>query len=105
MFLVSAIGFAIAIVGLVVPLAGGRSGLWSLFLVGGLVLAAQQATLQAFRLWLLFKLGGWSRKTGVCVRRAEQPAKFWAWALASGGIVIVETAAAGFLAWYLVAGQ
>ena len=99
MLVVGAIGFAISTIGLVMALAQSRSGSGTLFLTGVAILSAQQATVQAFRLWLLFKLGGWSRKIGGPVRRAEQPLKFWAWAITSACIVILHGGLAAFLVW------
>ena len=63
---------------------------------------ATTAVLHAFRLWMLFKIGGWSRRKGGSVRRAEQPLKFWLWAAASSGILAALVCLASFVLWALI---
>lgn len=72
------------------------------FRVGGLICAANLAVTHALRVWMLFKIGGWSRRSGERVRRSEQPVRFWAWAAASSGILVILVSVASFLLWTLI---
>ncbi len=53
------IGLAMFVAGLIMWFAGYRTSFArTAFLTGGLIAASQNAVLHAFRLWLLFKIGG-----------------------------------------------
>jgi hypothetical protein len=96
------IGLAIFTASLIGWFAGYRTIPAAVPLTGGSMMAASLAVLHAFRLWLLFKLGGWSRRRGGPVRRAEQPVRFWIWAAASSSILVVLVSGAGYLLWSLI---
>ena len=99
----SLIGVAIIAASLIAWFAGYRTILATVaFAGGGAILTATIAVLHAFRLWMLFKIGGWSRRKGGSVRRADQPVKFWLWATASSGILAVLMCFAGFVLWTLI---
>ncbi len=51
---------------------------------------------QSLRLGLVLPRGYWTRK-GSPVRRNEQPARFWFWTAAELLLLVIPTAAAGFL--------
>ena len=93
------IASAIVVASVVAYLLGYRSGTPRWFAFGAAIGMGRLAVLQAFRLWLLFKIGGWSRRHGDPVRRSEQPLKFWTWATASSGIMATEGAVTGYLVW------
>ena len=94
------IGFAIVAVGLIASFAEYRTT--TVILAGFAIVAAEAAVLHGFRLWMLFKIGGWSRRGAEPVRRTEQPMKFWIWATASSGILAILVSGAGLLLWTLI---
>ena len=97
------IGVAIVGASLIAWFAGYRTILAAVaFDGGGSILMATIAVLHAFKLWMLFKIGGWSRRKGGSVRRAEQPLKFWLWAAASSGILAALVCLAGLVLWTLI---
>jgi len=84
------IGLAMVAASLTAWFAGYRTNFaGAAFLTGASICATELAMMHAFRLWLLFKIGGWGRRSGGPVRRSEQPARFWAWAAASSGILTI----------------
>jgi hypothetical protein len=86
-------------------LAGQPTFSATMFFLMGTIAALNGAVLHGFRLWMLFKLGGWSRRGDGPVRRAEQPTRFWTWAAISSGIMAIWLAGAGFLIWTISSRQ
>jgi hypothetical protein len=99
---ISGIGLATFVGGLIASFAGLKTTSMAVILTGVAIVTADVAVLHAFRLWGLFKIGGWSRRGGRPVRRAEQPIKFWIWAAASSGILVILVFGAGYLLWTLI---
>ena len=97
------VGSAIVAASLIAWFAGYRTTIATVvFAVGGAISMATITVLHAFRLWMLFKIGGWSRRKGGSVRRFEQPAKFWLWAAASSSILVALVCLAGLVLWTLI---
>lgn len=96
------IGPVVTISSLISWFAGYRTVSATVILIGASIMGASLAVLHAFRLWGLFKIGGWSRRRGGPVRRSEQPLRFWTWAVASSIILAIYVAGAGFLFWTTV---
>lgn len=99
--------FLIVVTSLVVNLAISFAGYRTVpdsmfFLIGASIAVVGNAVLQAFRLWLLSKIGGWSRRHSGPVRRMEQPVRFWIWAVASSSILAFLVSVAAYLLWNLV---
>jgi hypothetical protein len=93
---------AIAVVLLIEVLAGHQPVPALMFFGLATIVASTAAATQAFGLWLLFQLGGWTRRGGRLVRRAEQPLRFWTWTAGSSIILAVWLTVAGFLLWTML---
>jgi len=102
LFALSWIGMAIVVASLIAWFAGYRSIPATIVLTGAAIMWVDFAVLHAFRLSLLFKLGGWSRRNLGPVRRAEQPVRFWIWAAANSSILALLVFGAGYLLWSLI---
>ena len=97
------LGFLLGTLGLFEWITGAQRIGVELFATGVLAIAGCNAMSHAFRLWLLFKIGGWSRRKGRPVRRSEQPVKFWIWAAASSSILALLVCVVGYLLWSFAA--
>ena len=90
---------AVAVVGL---LAGYQTLPIAMIKVLGAFAVLNGSVTQVCKVWLLFRLGGWSTRGGTIVRRTGQPVQFWGWAVVSTIVAVVWFAAVGFLFWTVV---
>jgi hypothetical protein len=96
------IGLAIVAASFIAWFAGNHNIPAAVVLSGTAIMGLDITILHAFRVWLLFKIGGWSRRKHGPVRRAEQPKRFWIWAAASCTILALFVLGAGYVLWSLI---